>query len=714
MVSSVQYQDHGEQQEEGQKRSFTNLLIHEKSPYLLQHAHNPVAWRAWNEESFAVAQQEDKPIFLSIGYATCHWCHVMEHESFEHEEIADIINQHFIAIKVDREERPDIDAVYMAVCQAMTGQGGWPLTIFMTADQKPFFAGTYFPREDHPQRPGFRYLLKQIAMIWQNDRTKIDEAGEIITRQLRQRAEASYHGDIPRDIMEKSVAGYQHAFDHEYGGFGSRPKFPSPHNLLFLLREYHHTKQENLLAMVEKTLTAMRMGGLFDHLGGGFHRYSTDREWILPHFEKMLYDQAMLMMAYTECFQVTGNRRYATIAEEIGEYVLRDMQSPDGGFYCAEDADSIGHDGKKEEGKFYVWTEKELYDIVGQDDGRLFAQCYNVESAGNFQDEATQQYTGENILYQTHGYSYVATHTGIQEEELVARLSMLRARLFTAREHRPRPLRDEKILADWNGLMIAALAQCGSALGNSLFIASAEKAWRFIRTALCDGDTLYHRYCDGERAVAGFLDDYACMAYAGLALYDATHTSTYLTAAIQYSEILTKNFYDSNTGGFYFVSHLHEQLITQTKEAYDGASPSGNSIACYVLVRLGKLLQRSSFLNIAEHSIQAFGKAIQSYPQGFSFLLMAHQLLCYETQEIVIAGTSYSSKMYEFIETMRTTYLPFAVSVVYVGALPDVLDMYAVHIPLNGQATAYICKNYVCQLPTTSLDEFRNSLVALS
>lgn len=687
---------------------YTNALIDEKSPYLLQHAHNPVYWRAWSDETFRLAREQDKPIFLSIGYSTCHWCHVMEHESFEDEEIAALLNEHFIAVKVDREERPDVDAVYMAVCQAMTGHGGWPLSVFLTPDKKPFFVGTYFPKENRFNRPGFRHVLEQISAKWREERETIESAGASILTSMQERAEETFAAPLADHVFDDAFSRYTQAFDDEYGGFGGRPKFPSPHNLLFLMRYYRRTYNANALNMVEQTLRGMRRGGMFDHIGYGFHRYSTDNRWLLPHFEKMLYDQAMLCMAYTEAYQLTGKAPYRETAEEILTYVLRDMTSPQGGFYSAEDADSEGV-----EGKFYVWTTAELEDILGEEDAALFAKIYRFEADGNFAEEATGHKTGDNIPHLSMSIDEYAELHGMDAGELHLRLANLRRRLFDVREQRVHPSKDDKILADWNGLMIAAAAMAGRALGNGRYTEAARRAFEFVTTSMRDGNgKLLHRWRDGDAAVPAFLDDYAFLAWGAFELYETTFDVAFLEQARQLCDDALRLF-GEETGGFRQSSAGHEQLIAPVKEAYDGATPSGNSVMAYMLARLGTLFGNTDWLNRSHLTIQTFGRQIASYPIGFAQMLTALDFLVHPTQEIVIAGGDDAVR--SMVETLPEYYLPFAVVVRNNGSedLFRLVDFARHQPPVEGKATVYICENYTCAAPLTDVEKLRERLQQL-
>jgi uncharacterized protein YyaL (SSP411 family) len=703
--------------------TFTNALIHEQSPYLLQHAHNPVNWRAWSDATFELAKREDKPIFLSIGYATCHWCHVMERESFENVNTSDFINEHYIAIKVDREERPDIDAIYMSVCQALTGHGGWPLTIFMDADKKPFFAGTYFPPENHPNRPGFPYLLQHIENAWRTERSKIVESCEAIVEHLSAKKQTTNNAatpalTLPTDILHQTFSRYEQTFDPHYGGFGSQPKFPSPQNLLLLLRYHKRTGNTAPLAMVERTLRAMRKGGVFDQLGYGFHRYSTDREWLVPHFEKMLYDQAMMALACLETFQITRDEAYSRIAEEIFTYVLRDMTDANGGFYSAEDADSEGH-----EGKFYVWRSEEVRAVLGDGDGYLFAALYNFSDEGNFEDEATRERTGDNIPHLRLSLEDFATAHSIDADELRARISTMRERLFTHREKRVHPLKDDKILTDWNGLMIAAFAFGGRVLDNALYTQVAERALEFIQTKMFakneDGDMkrLLHRYRLGNDAIPAFLDDYAFVAWGAFELYQTTFSLKYLETTLFLCDEMLRLFANTEDGGFYFSAEDNERLIVRTQEAYDGAIPSGNSIAASVLARVGKLTSRTHYTDAAKRTIAHFAAHVQQHPTGFAQMLMAHDMLSGGvTQEIIIAGSTMDIATHEMLRCIADAYLPHAVMAFNhtPHSVKHFIEQAEYQTSANGAATAYFCENFTCKAPMTDVGEVRRALAEMA
>src|SRR5699024_616417 len=562
-----------------------NNLAGESSPYLLQHAHNPVDWYPWGAEAFEKARQEDKPVFLSIGYATCHWCHVMAHESFEDEAVAALMNNSFINIKVDREERPDIDNTYIRVCQILTGRAGWPLTILMTPEKKPFYAATYIPKTGRQGQPGMMELLPRLIQLWDEERNKIHESALEITRAFQQSIEPQNSQALPDTILKDTVDKLSQQFDRVHGGFGGQPKFPMPHTLSFLLRYSHAFDDEEAKVMAEKTLTGMRRGGLFDHIGGGFHRYSTDPKWLLPHFEKMLYDQAIHLLAYTEGYQSTGNPLFKQTSEEIAGYLLRDMQDDNGGFYSAEDADSEG-----EEGTFYVWSVEEVRKILSVADAELAIEVFNMQEDGNYADESTGKRTGKNILHRTKTLAELADERNLDEKMLRQKLGHIKEQLFEAREKRERPFLDDKILTDWNGLIIAALAKACRTLNHNHYITQAERAANIIFDQLTtEKGRLLHRYRKGEAQVAGTADDYAFLIWGLLELYESTFATDYLKKAVDLQEVFLQSHWDEEHSGFFLTSTESEQLLGHKKEYMDNSLPSGNSVAAMNLLRLGRI-----------------------------------------------------------------------------------------------------------------------------
>jgi len=683
-----------------------NRLINEKSPYLQQHAQNPVDWYPWSEEAFEKAKEEDKPIVLSIGYATCHWCHVMEHESFEDQEVADILNEHFVSIKVDREERPDIDKVYMQVAQMMTGRGGWPLTIIMTPEKQPFFAGTYIPKEAKYGRMGMLDFLPHIYNIWMSERDDVDNVVERIKTALSKSSDQVKPVSLSEKDFDSAFNHFSQTFDEEHGGFGIAPKFPSPHNLLFLLRYWKRSGDDWALFMVEKTLSEIRKGGIFDQIGYGFHRYSTDADWLVPHFEKMLYDQAMLMLAYTETYQATKNQDYAKIVEEIFEYVRRDMTSQEGGFYSAEDADSEGV-----EGKFYVWEKKEILDLLSKRDSEVISKAFNVEIEGNFLDEASREKTGKNILHLKESIDEIAHALNLQTDDVTNSLENARAILLSERARRVRPLKDTKILTDWNGLMIAALAKAGRVFDNSEYIAAAEQALDFILNEMLDSkDGIYHRYMQGEKAVFGFIDDYAFLIWALLEIYESTFKPSYLERSIELTQMALDMFWDDKNGGFFFSGNKGETLLVKQKEAYDGAIPSGNSVMALNLIRLSKLLANGEFDKKTEDILRFFSEEITARQSAFTMMLSALDFALGPSLEIVVVGDPESDETIKMIEKIRANYIPNKV-VILKGTeeqkekLEKLAPYTKHHSSVNEKATVYICENHNCRLPTNNLEQ---------
>lgn len=606
-------------------KKYQNRLLYEKSPYLQQHAHNPVNWFPWKEEAFNKANKENKPVFLSIGYSTCHWCHVMAHESFEDESVARLINEIFIPVKVDREERPDIDKVYMQVAILMTGSGGWPLTIFLTPDKTPFFAATYIPKNNQYGHKGLIEILQQVKELWKYQQNKLLEQGNQLIDAL-QKNSVNLNGEIlTNEILERAYQEFSDRFDNKAGGFGKAPKFPSPHQLLFLLRYWKRTENEQALAMVEKTLQSMQAGGIFDHIGFGFHRYSTDKNWILPHFEKMLYDQALLSMSYLEAYQMTGKIIYSDTARNILNYVTRDMMSEEGGFYSAEDADSEG-----EEGKYYLWTEKELKDILDKDEFVFVKKYFNIETEGNLykKGQPGEIFGNRNIFYK--GFQE-QTRADITKEIVVSdtgKWEKIREKLYGIRAKRIPPDKDRKILTDWNGLIIAALAKAAQVLEDEDFLEAAKKAADFIFRRLEDSSNhLLHRYSEGDAAIPGFLDDYVFLIWGLLELYKATFSNEYLQKALDLNKVLFLDFWDEKNGGFYFTSANNEQLLIRQKEVYDGAIPSGNSVAFYNLIKLADFTGNKQFKQRAYQLLKAFSPMVEQNPSAYAYFLTGVDLL---------------------------------------------------------------------------------------
>jgi uncharacterized protein len=681
-----------------------NHLIGEKSPYLLQHAYNPVDWYPWGNEAFEKAKKEDKPIFLSIGYSTCHWCHVMERESFEDPEAAELLNSAFVSIKVDREERPDLDQIYMTVCQILTKSGGWPLTIIMTPEKKPFFAGTYLPKQTRFGRMGLMELVPRIMSIWKIKREEVLHSAEKIVEALQSMQQPAEGRQTGAAVLKKAFEELRGRYDRQLGGFGSAPKFPTPHQFTFLLRYWKREQDTLALEMTEKSLQAMRLGGMYDHMGYGFHRYSTDREWLVPHFEKMLYDQAMLALAYLETYQATGREAFADTAKEIFTYVLRDMTDPDGGFYSAEDADSEGV-----EGKFYVWKEEEIRRILGKD-ADLFIRVFNVKAQGNFQEEASGEASGTNILHMSKPFSDLAADLQMPVDVLRGRVEELRNRVFKIREERVHPHKDDKILADWNGLMIAALARGTSALGQDEYALAAKKAAGFILEKMRERDgRLLHRYRDGEARIHANLDDYAFFTWGLIELYEATYEPEYLETAVELASETFSHFWDQKQGGFYFAPEDGEDLILRKKEVYDGATPSGNSVAMLNLLRLSHLTGSSELEDRAAQLDRAFSSQVEQLPSGYTQFLVAADFGIGPAHEVVIAGDSRAEDTAGMLRALRTAFLPNTVTLFRPADLDNppvdrVAPFVKTHEKREGKATAYVCTNTACTSPVTEAE----------
>ena len=683
-----------------------NRLINETSPYLLQHAHNPVDWYPWGPEAFERAQRENKPIFLSIGYSTCHWCHVMAHESFEHPEVAGLMNETFVSIKVDREERPDIDSVYMGACQVMTGSGGWPLSIIMTPDKKPFFAATYIPRVGRFGLIGMMELIPHIRELWATRQGEALSLSNKIATVLQQTSQDIVGEQLDEAILEPTYQQLAERFDEQHAGFSSAPKFPTPHNLLFLLRYWKRYGAQAALDMVEKTLQAMRLGGIYDHVGFGFHRYSTDSQWLIPHFEKMLYDQAMLAMAYTEAYQATGNEDYAKTAREILTYVLRDMTASEGGFYSAEDADSEG-----KEGNFYLWTQEEVRQALGNEEADFVVKVFNIEKDGNSAEQATGRKSGVNILHLRKALVELASDLNLSQQDLQEHLELIRQKLFAHREKRVHPMKDDKILTDWNGLMIAALAKGAQAFDEPEYAEAACRAADFILGNMRKPDgRLWHRYRDGQAGVEANLDDYAFLVWGLIELYEATFNARYLEAALELTNDMVKHFWDTDGGGLHLTPDDGESLLVRKKEIYDGAIPSGNSVAMLNLLRLGRMTANSDLEEKAAKIGSAFSGSVKQSPSAHTQLMVALDFGIEPCYEVVIAGKAQAEDTKAMVKALRTRFLPNKVVLLN----PDGLELPKIaklaeftrnQPSIDGKATAYVCMNHNCKLPTTDINK---------
>jgi uncharacterized protein YyaL (SSP411 family) len=691
----------------------TNRLANEKSPYLLQHAHNPVDWYPWGPEAFEKARTEQKPIFLSIGYSTCHWCHVMERESFENEEIAGILNREFVPVKVDREERPDVDRIYMAFVQAATGGGGWPMSVWLTPELRPFFGGTYFPPEDRWGRAGFATVLRRVAEAWHDEHDKIAASSVEVLEQLEQQTAAQESAAVPLDraVLESAFYAFRRSYDTRYGGFGGAPKFPRPVVYNFLLRYWVRTRNKEALEMVLATLRAMARGGMHDQLGGGFHRYAVDERWRVPHFEKMLYDQAQLAASYVEAFQITGESQYAETARRTLDYVIREMRDESGGFYSAEDADSAldaAHPEDKREGAYYVWTREEIERVAGSPAAEWFCYRYGVKPEGNAEADPHGEFAGKNILCQAHTVEETARDAGRGVDEVRDALRDAGRKLLAARERRPRPHRDDKVLAAWNGLAISALARAGAALGEPVYTDAAVRAAEFVTSRMYDaaGGVLLRRYRQGEAAIPGFLDDYALVAQACLDLYESVFELRWLELAQKLAEDIRRRFEDPAEGGFFSSSGDDSSLVMRIKDDYDGAEPSGNSVAILMLLRLAALTGRAEYRQSAERALRAFAPRMAELPQAVPHMLAACEFALGTPREVVVVGDRSARGTQALLEVVHRRFLPGQVTMLVDG--PEARRTLSANLPeiagmgqLDGGTAAYVCENYACRLPVS-------------
>lgn len=700
-----------------QKQLFTNRLIQSKSPYLLQHAHNPVDWYPWGEEAFAKARKENKPIFLSVGYSTCHWCHVMEHESFENPQVARILNDNFVCIKVDREERPDVDRVYMTFVQATTGGGGWPMNVWLTPDLKPFFGGTYYPP------PQFTTLLEKIAASWQTDRDKIKASGDSITRQLRQFTESTRPAsvELEKTLLDKTYDQIKSSYEPRYGGFGGAPKFPRPVALNFMLRFHARTGTKDALDMSLFTLRKMADGGMHDPIGGGFHRYSTDTRWHVPHFEKMLYDQAQLVCSYLDAYQITRDKFYADVARDILAYVQRDMTGDQGQFYSAEDADSPlpENPSAHAEGAFYVWEETEIVGTLGKESAEIFNYSYGVEKGGNVDNDPRGEFPKKNVLIVSHTVEETAKKFGKSPEEIGKILADARQKLFAIRAKRPRPHLDDKTITAWNGLMISAFARAYQVLGDLQYLSAATKSAQFIKTKLYDAKTgkLIRRYRAGEATIDGFADDYAFLIQGLLDLYEASFDINDLAWAFDLQKKQNELFWDSSGNGFFSTTGNDPSVLLRMKEDYDGAEPSPNSIATLNLLRLSQMLDEKPFREMAEQTLTAFGGRLQQAPNAMPQMMVALDFSLSKPKQIVIAGKPNAADTRAMLRAVHEHFIPAKILLLADGAggqafLGQRLEFIQDVKPLDGKTTAYVCENYVCHTPTPDLSKFAGLLVS--
>ena len=696
-----------------QNHKYTNALINETSPYLLQHAHNPVQWYPWGDDALEKARKEDKPIFLSIGYSACHWCHVMERESFENEAIAAILNQHFVSIKIDREERPDLDEIYMSATVAQSGSGGWPMSVFITPDLKPFFCGTYFPPENWHGRPGFTAVLNHIISIWNDQREDVLKTAEIMTEYLSRHhvSQNTNAGDIDDRPLVAAVQQLQENYDAATGGWGNAPKFPASATISLLLRMYSTGAGEHLLDMATHTLDCMALGGIYDQLGGGFHRYSVDDQWLVPHFEKMLYDNAQLADVYIEAYQLTGTELYKRIAIETLDYVLHDMRHPDGPFFSAEDADSEG-----QEGSFYVWTLEEIQNILGMDASELFCRIYNVQADGNFSSHEPY-HSKKNILHLQQSFYEHAENLGITEENLRSKIKDMQNKLLSFRVNRVRPGLDDKILTSWNGLMISALSKGARVLQNPKYSNAAADAadfiWKHMRR---DDGTLLRTHRGGKSHLEGYLDDYAFYGLGPLDLYETTLETHWLDKSIEVAENMLAQFVDNDRASFYFTAPTHKHLLVRTRPTFDGAEPSGNSMAASLLYRLGRLIDHSDWVALSQRVIEKQYELLIQAPTAFCRMLCLLHTLLQTPLEIALLGPRESDTLQAMVDVVSKFFIPHRQLARVDAAEAETLNRFH-WIPdasiNNGEAEARVCHNYVCDLPVNTPEALHALLAAI-
>ena len=686
-----------------------NRLVFESSPYLLQHAANPVDWYPWGDEAFEEAKSQNKPIFLSIGYTTCHWCHVMEHESFEDEEVASLMNDAFINIKVDREERPDIDNIYMSVTQMLNNRGGWPMTVIMTPEAQPFFAGTYFPKETRYGRIGMTDLVPKVKEMWSSSRDSLQSnALDIMLKLKNINKPIRNKGNIAKDAIEKSFSWFVNNFDEVHGGFkGGRNKFPIPHNYMFLSRYYDSTNDKRALEILEKSLVNMRMGGMYDQIGYGFHRYSTDKKWFVPHFEKMLYDQALLVHSYLDAYLVTKDNRYRDVVDEILEYVMRDMTSKNGGFYSAEDADSEG-----EEGTFYLWTKSEVNEILGESDGGFMNTVLNISSSGNWHEGKSN---GTNIPYLSSDSEQLSKQFNISSSEFSERFNKCRTKLFLHREGRVHPQKDDKILTDWNGLMISAIARAGSVLNNKKYKKAALAATEFSTKNLISTDEksknyLYKLHRNGISTKVGLIEDYSFMLWAYIEMYQMTFDSKYLKISKNIADHIITHFWDKEGWSFYFTPDYGEELIVRAKEVYDGAIPSGNSVAAYNFIRLSRILSNPKYEDYCSKILSAYSRRLNGSGSGKSMMMQAVQYMNGPSYEVLVIGDSDSNQYKDLLNLISKSSQINKVVISYdekKNTEIEELIPFITEFPKGqkGESVIYVCQDFSCQLPTSDINQ---------
>jgi uncharacterized protein YyaL (SSP411 family) len=684
------------------EHAFTNHLINETSPYLLQHAHNPVDWFPWGEEALEIARREQKPILLSIGYSACHWCHVMEHESFENEAIATLMNKHFVNIKVDREERPDLDQIYMSAVQMMTHHGGWPMTVFLTPEGLPFYAGTYFPPEDRYNMPGFPRVLISVADAYRERPEDVQETAASVLSELKRAATALESSDLLTiELLDVAYRGMIKSYDSTNGGFGGAPKFPPAMSLEFLLHSYYRTANQQALEIVEQTCRKMSQGGIYDQLGGGFHRYATDARWLVPHFEKMLYDNALLSSLYLHYYQVSHDPAARTVAEGILDYVVREMRHPAGGFYSTQDADSEGV-----EGKFFVWSKSEITELLGQRDAALFMAYYNVTDSGNFE--------GENILNVTRDLPAVAVSQQVTEEQLTESLARSREVLFEAREKRVKPARDEKILTAWNGLMLAGFAEAAAILDRPDYLEVAKKNAQFLLDNLRVDRLLLRTYKDGNAKLNAYLEDYAFFISGLVTLFETSGELQWLEEAVSLTTVMIEEFWDDEDGGFFYTGRSHEDLIVRSKDFFDNATPSGNSVAAEVLLRIGLLTDNADYQRRAGTILRLMATTVQRYPSGFGRLLCALDFYLGTPKEIVLVGDLDKPETQSLLDEIWSRYLPNRVIARVSRSntrAEELIPLVRERSQIDGKPTVYLCEHFTCKTPTTDPKELASQLL---
>ncbi|HSR68416.1 MAG TPA: thioredoxin domain-containing protein [Acidobacteriota bacterium] len=722
LLASAIVGQEAKQEENAASRPQANRLIDEGSPYLRQHAYNPVDWYPWGDEAFETARREGKPVFLSVGYSTCHWCHVMRRESFSNPSIAALLNRHFVAVKVDREERPDVDRVYMTFLQSATGGGGWPMSVFLTPEAKPFFGGTYYPPQDRGGLPGFARVLERVVEEWQSNRDKILKSADAITRSLRQatRLQADPEWTLQAGLLDTAYQHYRASFDEQHGGFAGPPKFPRPSDFGFLLRRHlAGSDQQEALNMALTTLRSMARGGIYDHLGGGFHRYSTDARWFLPHFEKMLYDQAQLAQAYLDAYQVSRDPLMAETARGTLDYVLSRMRSPQGAFYSAEDADSPvpGNPDEESEGAFYLWKLSEIEEVVGEEGAALFAAAYGVQADGNVESDPSGEFGNRNVLYRALDDSALAGRFSISPGQAEQRLARYRARLLGRRAERPRPHRDEKILTAWNGLMISALCRAHQVLGEERYLEAARRAADFIERELYDSSSrnLKRRHLEGDSAIPGMLDDYAYLAQGLIDLYETELDDGRLLWALELTEAQMARFQDPQQGGFFNAPQSGQRLLFRLKEEYDGAVPSGNSVAASNLLRLAEMSGREDLRQAALSTMRTFHRILSRAPQAMPRMLASIGFHLRPVRQVIIAGRREDPKVKAMLRAVHEDFHPDQILFLADGGrahqvFSKTQEGLEGKKPRQGQATAYVCRNFVCKLPTDDIEQLKKLL----